>query len=126
MINHSYSNSAFKDPETIVQDAKAEMRSIKYDTMIGTGLSGALVVPILARALGKKWAIIRKENDGSHTNALFEGEIGSRWVFVDDFIASGATKRRVEQAVREISQMYGEPTTYVGAFEYEKGLFRRW
>lgn len=122
--NHSYSNMAFKDPEIILEDFQHETRGQKFDTLIGTGLSGALVVPTLARALGLKWAIIRKPNDGSHTYAKFEGEIGQRWVFVDDFVSSGATRRRVQEAVEDIAQQYGARTRYVGTYEYEKSRFR--
>ncbi len=122
--NHSYSILAFRNPEIILDDFKDATWGQKFDTLIGTGLSGALVVPTLARALGLKWAIIRKPNDGSHTMAKFEGEIGSRWMFVDDFVSSGATRDRVRDAVEEISAEYRQLTTYVGTYEYERSRFR--
>jgi adenine/guanine phosphoribosyltransferase-like PRPP-binding protein len=89
------------------------------DTFVGTGLSGALVVPTLARALGRHWAIVRKQ-DGSHSSRTVEGAIGERWLFIDDFIEGGATLRRVREAVT----LYAPGTEWVGSFEYEKDTYR--
>ena len=89
------------------------------DTFVGTGLSGALVVPTLARALGRHWAIVRKQ-DGSHSSRRIEGEIGERWLFIDDFIEGGATLHRVREAV----ELHASGTKWVGTFEYEKDTYR--
>src|SRR5690242_12227601 len=56
----------------------------QVDTLVGSGLSGTLVVPSLARACDVPfWAIVRKEKT-THTSRLVEGAIGDRWLFVDD------------------------------------------
>jgi hypoxanthine phosphoribosyltransferase len=100
-----------------------------FDTMVGTGLSGALVVPTLARATKKLFAIVRKDDDLlSHHETKVEGTIGERWIFVDDFVSSGATLRRVVQAIRRqvdgYNQRYGDATAgkhhirYVGRYTY--------
>jgi hypothetical protein len=107
-VSYSTMEHAFAGEDIIVEQARRVMKGIDYDTMIGTGLSGSLVIPTLARALGKKWAIIRKPGDGSHGNPVgFEGEIGRRWIFVDDFVASGATRQRVRDAVDRIVRVEG-------------------
>lgn len=72
-----------------------------FDTLIGVGVSGAVIVPTLARLLGVKFAIVRKENDGSHGWNKIEGLVGFKWLFVDDLVSSGATVRRVERMMRE-------------------------
>lgn len=73
----------------------------KFDTLIGVGVSGAVIVPTLARLLGVHFAIVRKENDGSHGWNKVEGMVGSTWLFVDDLVSSGATVRRVQRLMRD-------------------------
>lgn len=119
MMQHiSYSSEAFGESTKLIHDAQEQLEGVDYDTMIGTGLSGALVVPIFARAMGKKFAIVRKPNDSSHSYSQFEGEIGERWLFVDDFVATGATFYRVQTVINELSARFGSPTKLVGRYEY--------
>lgn len=113
---------------------------IKPDTLVGTGLSGAVIVPMLARELGIGWLVVRKPNDGSHSSKPAEGDLGRRWLFVDDFIETGATFERVWTAVqklcqsrvtREWSHQYefyydrSDPwdTCFVGSYEYQTRVF---
>lgn len=118
MRHVSYSFKAFDEPEALILAARQALKDVTYDTMVGRGLSGALVVPILARALGKKWAIVRKPGDGSHSTSRFEGEIGRRWIFVDDFIASGNTYFQTEEVVLAEGIANGEWPQLVGAYLY--------
>lgn len=134
--NISYSTSAFENPQDLVDTAAMHLKNIDYDTLIGTGLSGSLVIPTLAYWLDKHYAIIRKPGDGSHAYKGFEGHIGKRWIFVDDFIATSGTLRRVindmnnitAQTVTEYNPSTGfyylvrKPRldiTMVGAYTYE-------
>jgi adenine/guanine phosphoribosyltransferase-like PRPP-binding protein len=59
--------------------------------LVGCGLSGALVVPSLARALGLPFAIIRKDGDSKHAETRIEGCISDDYLLVDDLISSGKT-----------------------------------
>jgi len=131
--NISYSRDAFSDPDQLIKNAKRALTGVDYDTMVGTGLSGSLVIPTLARALGKEWAIIRKASESSHAGAGFEGTIGKRWIFVDDFMETGSTERAVMQGVREATDLWNrtmpamlqEPlSTYVGAYLYSWNSWR--
>jgi len=103
---------ALGDPAELVYDAMRNLKGVEFDTMVGRGLSGALVVPLLARAMSKHFAIVRKPNDGSHSGSSVEGRLGERWVFVDDLICSGTTfKQTLDQIKRvkpriEFSGMY--------------------
>lgn len=126
----SYSHAAFGEPETLILQARKELAEVDYDSMVGTGLSGALIIPILARALNKPFAIIRKANESCHAYGMFEGTIGDRWLFVDDFIATGKTLETVKGAVRlaTIQYVYDEegnktgckyPSKFVGAYCYD-------
>lgn len=122
MRNVSYSFAAFDEPEALILEARQRLAGIDYDTMVGRGLSGALVVPILARALHKKWAIVRKPGDSTHSRARFEGEIGKRWLFVDDFTASGGTYRATFEAVHDAAEEFDvEVPKLVGAYLYDVG-----
>jgi adenine/guanine phosphoribosyltransferase-like PRPP-binding protein len=100
------------------------MRRIDYDTLIGTGLSGALAVPALARAVGCSWAVVRKDGDCSHSGNAVEGTVGRRWVFVDDLISSGDTRARVRAAMQLFSEMNDFETEYVGDYLYYGNQFR--
>lgn len=103
---------------------KHHSNRLQFDTLVGTGLSGAIIVPPLARALRKNYLIVRKSDDGSHSEYPAEGVLGKRWVFVDDLIASGATLRRVIDVVQGLpSQVHKSDfsTELVAAFLYNDG-----
>jgi adenine/guanine phosphoribosyltransferase-like PRPP-binding protein len=123
--SEDYLYEAMGDPKVLRDDFKRRMtrQHIQYDTLVGTGLSGALVVPTLARALHKKWLIVRKDNDSSHAYNQVEGDLGRRWMFVDDLIATGSTRQRVKDAVRDFAADADFKTTYVGDYLYTTGQF---
>lgn len=148
-VHANYMEKAFADDLSPIIENFLDAASIHNpDTIIGTGLSGTLIVPTIARALGLKWAIVRKDNDGSHSINKVEGDIGTRWMFVDDFVSSGDTLRRVKTEVdkavyhwntRTLNDLRyyassGDPQaikahadfeyfnpTYVGTFQYNNG-----
>jgi len=131
-IKTDYLDDAFRDPDYIADKARRTLIHVDYDTMVGIGLSGSLVVPILARALGKYWCIVRKE-DGSHTHNRVEGQIGQRCLFVDDCIDSGRSRERVKSVIEEVCSQYGQwdtfgerttfPTVWVGTYTYMNNLY---
>lgn len=97
------------------------LQDIEYDTMIGTGLSGALVVPRLAEYLGKDWGLVRKRDEKSHRERMIEGtQLGKRWIFVDDFQQYGGTEQRVAREVQVLCDHARIETVQVGAFFYQK------
>jgi orotate phosphoribosyltransferase len=118
----SYFAEVFNDRTKILRPARRLLKNVDFDTLIGTGLSGSLIVPILADGLKRHWAVVRKDNDGSHSSREIEGRIGERWIFVDDFISSGATRRRVIDAVTNTMKYYGYKTEYVGAYLYNEAI----
>jgi hypothetical protein len=136
-IEHFTYFSAAKLPTgTLVRrmrDALADQDAIgvdrRFDTMVGTGLSGAVVVPVMARAMRKRWAIIRKADDGSHASGhVLEGTIGRRFLIVDDQIDSGRTVANILDGVAKAWQRYGDasvaPPVFVGTYQYCYGRFR--
>jgi orotate phosphoribosyltransferase len=118
----AYLDAAINNPDTVLALARDKLQGVDYDTLIGTGLSGALVLPMLARGLGKEFAVVRKA-DNSHSGIKVEGSLGERWVFVDDLIASGATLAYARDQVCTHARKAGHTTAYVGAFLYHSGRY---
>jgi len=117
-IRAGYLSHAHDTTDEIVAQAVRHLTRVKFDTLVGIGLSGALVVPVIARALDKHWLIIRKPSEGSHSGRRAEGTLGKRWVFCDDLIDSGSTRDTVMRGIKAISENYEFTTKYVGDYLY--------
>lgn len=117
-ITASYMNCAH-DLAELTAKFVDRTRGVNFDTVVGTGLSGALVVPALARELDKNWLLVRKADDGTHSSYPAEGRLGERWMFVDDLISSGATRRRVMAVVADLAQEHKHRTQIVGQYLYQ-------
>jgi hypothetical protein len=120
----SYLTQLFEDHDVCVQQFRVKMRAVDFDTVVGTGISGTLAAQMFARAMGINFAIVRKGGDGSHSYNPVEGNVGRRWVFVDDLICSGATRQRVRDAMELFSEQNDFKTTYVGDYLYYGNSFR--
>ena len=98
----SYFMSTPDEIVTLVDRAVEVLADVDFDTLVGTGLSGSLALPMLAHRLGKHFVIVRKDNDDSHHGGgRLVGTLGHRWVFFDDFVASGRTKQRVYSKIEQ-------------------------
>lgn len=113
------------NPDQLMRIALDLLEGIRFDTLVGTGLSGALAVPELARRFGVNYLIVRKPNDGTHSWLPVEGKLGRRWVFVDDLIASGATFGRVWDAMNRLLDKHSGyfRSEFVGAMLYDDHRF---
>jgi hypothetical protein len=132
LLGSAYLDSAYQSTERLAEQFSKHLADVDYDTMVGTGLSGALVIPRVAERLGKHYAIVRKE-PSTHSGNLVEGRLGRRWLFVDDFTSSGLTRQVVKNAVvtalRRRQADYGpdpegtfsHETVYVGSYLYNWG-----
>lgn len=115
-----YFDEAILNLPKVIEDAKAELEKVEFDTLVGTGFSGGIVIPSLALAMGKKFVLIRKETDDSHHGkGRMVGQLGTAWVFVDDFISSGRTRTRVINKVADAVVETGQKTTMVGQYMYQ-------
>lgn len=124
-FNTGYMDNAVFDLQGVVREAVAILKPVasEFDTLVGTGFSGGIIIPTLALRLRKKFVMIRKENDDSHHGSgRLLGELGSRWIFVDDFVSSGATRRRVVEKVEAAALLHDHQTTLVGNYYYAKYL----
>lgn len=103
----------------VIENAQKRLADVDFDTMVGTGFSGGIVIPALALAMGKKFILIRKETDDSHHGkGRLLGQLGARWIFVDDFVSSGRTRRRVIEKMHEAAEEYEAETECVGQYMY--------
>jgi len=125
-VRSGYMNRAH-DPKEIVEAFKLLRKhhntKLEFDTLVGTGLSGAIVIPQLAKSLRKKFLIVRKSTDNSHSWYPAEGVLGSKWLFVDDLIASGNTLNNCVKAIDELLRNhFSWHTELTGVFLYGDGM----
>jgi adenine/guanine phosphoribosyltransferase-like PRPP-binding protein len=119
VVHEIYFAKAFEAPaRTLVEEMREVMDGLEFDTIIGTGLSGTVFAAKVADGIGVNFAILRKEGVRSHSSNDIEGTIGTRWVFGDDFVATGSTCARVVEYMRE-----NHPECeFVGAYSYGEYL----
>jgi hypothetical protein len=86
-----------------VRNAKRLLADVQFDTFVGTGMSGALAAPVLAYAMKKHCCLVRNRRDEARRSggSQVEGVLGERWIFVDDDIATGATRTYVKKAIKD-------------------------
>lgn len=104
--------------EYLIDQARYHLSRRKFDTMVGTGMSGALVIPRLADALDVDFVLVRKPSENSHSSQLAEGWLGKRWIFVDDFVSSGVTYRRIARVMRELAVNEQTALEFGGIYQY--------
>lgn len=115
----NYMDDALFDLPSVLHAAEQELAGLDFDTIVGTGFSGGIVIPALALSLGKKFVLIRKETDDSHHGkGKLLGQLGARWIFVDDFISSGRTRNRVKEKIEEAIIGLAVETKFVGQYMY--------
>lgn len=115
-----YFPTAF-DSKELCNRAKTMLKGVQFDTVVGSGVSGVLPLLTIATALKVNTMVVRKPVDlnNSHCGSLIEGQLDHKWLFVDDFCATGKTFARVWEAVDRACQSEWVPHQCVGAFLYE-------
>ncbi len=116
-----YMDDAVFNLEEVIETAKKRLANVDFDTLVGTGFSGGIVIPTLALQMGKKFVLIRKETDDSHHGkGQLVGELGQKWVLVDDFVASGRTRARVINKIEEALANRYRSSEMVGEYMYKQ------
>lgn len=113
-IQNVLSNSGIKK---VIEWIKQNVYLSKFDSFVGTGVSGTIIVPILAREFNKRFLIVRKPGR-THSYYKVEGKINNRdrWVFVDDLIDTGKTFNRVQKIIND--ELHAFNPSYVGNILY--------
>lgn len=80
---------------------------IKFDSIAFTGMSGALIAPLVAYKLKKNLVMVRKPSDKNHSSMTVEAEnVGKRYIIIDDLIFSGKTIINLVKTVKDNPQFY--------------------
>lgn len=106
MIHSAYLDDIFrlKSLRATLKKATTRANKIKkklnFDGLVGTGISGIILIAPLALELKVPFAIVRKSKK-NHSGYDVEGDDNiSRYLFVDDFIDSGETFSRVYKKMK--------------------------
>jgi hypothetical protein len=93
--------------------------------VVGTGISGSLVLPVLALGLRKNKLLVRKPGDRHrhHDSVMAEGDLGDSWVFVDDGMVTGETFQHVKHQVEQLARQHRKFTQFAGAYLYGHGAY---
>lgn len=94
-----------------------------FDYIAFSGISGALIAPIIAYQLQKNMIVVRKERS-LHSELDVEGiekNSTARYLVIDDFIDSGITILRI---LKKISRM-SKKSSMVGVYLYNNCLLEK-
>jgi adenine/guanine phosphoribosyltransferase-like PRPP-binding protein len=86
----------------------------RFDSIVVSGMSGVIVGAPVALRISRPLVVVRKPDEPHHNNeqVINEHRAGGRWLFLDDFTASGDTLRRCYEALDE------RQTTFAGTYQY--------
>jgi len=124
-VDGGYFKAAFGDAEKICIAAETQLvgLGVEFDSMVAIGLSGVLVLPILARHFDVPFLALRKPDVRSHDSyscgQFGRGTIGKRWILVDDFVCTGETVLTAKRQVANMLAGVGFSTEYVGTYCYQ-------
>jgi len=124
MLHAGYLRRVIHDPAKVISEVKKALTQMKkgrkrVTALVGVGISGAMSVPMIARDLKLRYAIIRKRQSNSHSTHKVEGNMidADRWVFVDDLIDSGST---LAYAVEMMRDYRNHDFHFAGAYLFEE------
>lgn len=118
MIYHG--GGGLDDLPRYIEQACAALRPVResFDSIVCQGMSGVIVGVPVSLKLGAPLVIVRKDDDECHSNDKFIGlsALGTRCLFLDDFIGCGTTRRRVENRIAD------HQARLVGDYLYRDGV----
>lgn len=124
LTTHSYCKTAFApSADELINNAEMQLvgQNIDFDSMVGIGNSGLLVMPLLARHFNVPFFAMRKPGILHHNSRqpIGDGIIGKRWILVDDVTVTGGTMTYVSRKVRHLAQENNFYTQCAGTYLYE-------
>jgi hypothetical protein len=92
-----------------------EIGTKKFGSIAFRGMSGAMIAPSVADALGKSLIAVRKQGESSHASVNVEAESGIEpgYIIVDDFISTGATIDAIIDTIANKDGGYFKPVAIV-------------
>lgn len=87
-----------------VEQSFKTLRGFSCEAIAFTGMSGAIMAPMIAARLGVPLILVRKPFDNSHSGRRVEGAYDAdTYLIVDDFISSGDTVRNIVQEILAVN-----------------------
>lgn len=119
-------NAANTITQGFITDVVGQHEKFDFDTIVCSGVSGIVFALPLAKKMGRKIAIVRKDGDGTHStykveSDCFADEVG-KYLIVDDLVDSGATLDRIIKAMKERSKSKAK---HVATYLYAYGELRK-
>lgn len=87
-------------------------KKLEFDSIAFSGMSGAIVAPLVAMELNKPIILIRRSTQHTHSGRHIEysdsiqKEKCKSYIIIDDFIASGDTVKRIKRRMRSAFGKY--------------------
>lgn len=131
-VGSSYFDRAISHTNGDLMKAARENITSRYDTLVGTGMSGVIAVARLAPSLRKNALYVRKPDDKStHSSSMVEGHFGESFIIVDDIICTGNTVCNIlEHMIRDAGSLtfrgYNKPHAkmlFKGVYSYQEDEF---
>jgi len=102
----SHLSKAFGNRQAHQDFAAEQLKTVEFDTIVVTGISGMVFGSVLSFLMKKHLVVVRKGGDRCHSFRKVETSLRDRtdsfsWVFVDDLVDSGRTFRRVRKMVKK-------------------------
>lgn len=88
----------------------------RFDSIVISGYSMALIAPCVADALHKDIILVRKDNEDCHSSYYVEGILCQRYIIIDDLVCSGETLRRIQ---KKIGDHFYSGAKLVGIYLYQ-------
>ena len=88
----------------------------KFDAIVMSGYSMALIAPCIADALHKPLILVRKEEEDCASSYRVEGTVCKRYIIIDDLVCSGETLKRIQ---RKIGDHFYSGAKLVGLYLYQ-------
>ena len=117
----------FLDLARTVERAVDQLDKIqdRFESIAVTGVSGLVVGSPVALLMGKALIVVRKEDDiSTHSGNRVENirEIGTHYLFLDDFIASGTTEHYVCSVLYHQCKRWDlPPAIHIATYQYQYG-----
>lgn len=84
--------------------AKQKLQSRIFDAIAFSGMSGAIMAPMIAMALKKPLIMVRKDTSNCHSKRKVEGAYDAgTYIIVDDLVCSGDTCKRIYDSIKEVN-----------------------